>query len=51
LTDLIPFLKNLVIKKVPDVRNVLKKFRDCLIRLFMKGDANPYDTLKKYFDN
>jgi CTD small phosphatase-like protein 2 len=49
LTDLIPLLKQLVIQKVKDVRTVFKKFRDSLIRLFIKGDSNPYETLRKKF--
>jgi CTD small phosphatase-like protein 2 len=51
LFDLVPFLKGIVVKKVPDVRNVLRKIRDSLIRLYMKGDTNPFETLKKYFNN
>jgi TFIIF-interacting CTD phosphatase-like protein len=51
LIDLAPFLRGLVIKKVKDVRIIMKKFRDTMIRLFMKGDSNPYETLKKYFSD
>lgn len=47
LSDLIPLLKEIVTKNVPDVRKVLRKLRDSLIRLYIKGDQNPYETLKK----
>ncbi len=47
LIDLMPLLKEFVIKKVPDVRKTLKKFRDTMIRLYVKGDMNPYETLRK----
>jgi TFIIF-interacting CTD phosphatase-like protein len=49
LTDLIPFLKELVVRKVKDIRKIFRNFRDTLIRLFIKGDPNPYETLKKTF--
>jgi CTD small phosphatase-like protein 2 len=51
LTDLIPLLKELVIKKVPDVRKALRKIRDALIRLYIKGDTNPYETFKRSLSN
>jgi CTD small phosphatase-like protein 2 len=47
LYDLIPILREIVIKKVKDVRKVLRKLRDTLIRLYVKGDPTPLDTLKK----
>ena len=47
LNDLIPLLQELVIKKVPDVRKALRKIRDAMIRLYLKGDSNPYETFKK----
>ena len=31
---------------IKDVRNILRKFRDTLIRLYVNGDGNPLDTLK-----
>ena len=46
LYDLIPVLKEIVIKRVKDVRKILRKFRDTLIRLYVNGDGNPLDTLK-----
>jgi CTD small phosphatase-like protein 2 len=51
LIDLIPLLKDIVIKRVKDVRKTLKKFRDTMMRLFLKGDQNPYETLRKYLKN
>ena len=47
LYDLIPILREIVVKKVKDVRKVLRKLRDTLIRLYVKGDPTPLDTLKK----
>jgi len=51
LIDLMPLLKDLVIKKVSDVRKILRKFRDTMLRLYVKGDHNPYESLKKCFKN
>jgi CTD small phosphatase-like protein 2 len=51
LIDLAPLLKDIVVQKVPDVRKALRKFRDAMIRLYVKGDPNPFDTLRKYFDS
>ncbi len=48
LIDLMPLLKEFVISKVGDVRKTLRKFRDAMIRLYVKGDTNPYETLRKY---
>ena len=39
-------IKMSVIKRVKDVRKILRKFRDTLIRLYGNGDGNPLDTLK-----
>jgi len=46
-----PLLRDIVIKKVPDIRKTLRKFRDTLIRLYVKGDPNPYETLRKYLNS
>jgi len=51
LIDLIPLLRDIVLKKVPDIRKTLRKFRDTLIRLYVKGDPNPYETLRKYLNS
>ena len=51
LIDLMPLLRDIVFKKVPDIRKTLRKFRDTLIRLYVKGDPNPYETLRKYLNN
>ncbi len=51
LPDLISLLKDFVIKKVPDVRKALRKFRDTLFRLFIEGDTHPYETVRKYLDS
>jgi CTD small phosphatase-like protein 2 len=51
LIDLMPLLKEFVIKKVPDVRKTLRRFRDAMIRLYVKGDLNPYETLRKYLSS
>jgi TFIIF-interacting CTD phosphatase-like protein len=51
LTDLLPLLKDIVILKVEDVRKTLRKFRDAMIRLYVKGENNPYDSLRKYFES
>lgn len=50
LYDLIPVLKEIVIKKVKDVRKILRKFRDTLIRLYVKGDEHPLETLKQMIE-
>ncbi len=50
LPDLAVLLKDFVTKKVPDVRKALRRFRDTLFRLFVNGDQNPYETVKKYLD-
>lgn len=49
LQDLKPLLRELVLSKVKDVRKSLKKFRDGMMRLYLKGDPNPYHTLSKNF--
>jgi hypothetical protein len=46
-----PLLKEFVVKKVPDVRKTLRRFRDAMIRLYVKGDMNPYETLRKYLSS
>jgi CTD small phosphatase-like protein 2 len=51
LPDLTPLLKDFVIKKVSDVRKALRKFRDTLFRLFINGDPNPYETVRKFVDS
>ena len=50
LYDLIPVLKEIVVKKVKDVRKILRKFRDTLIRLYVKGDEHPLETLKRMIE-
>jgi CTD small phosphatase-like protein 2 len=50
LIDLMPLLKDFVVKKVPDIRKTLRKFRDTMVRLIVKGDNNPYETLRKYLN-
>lgn len=47
LIDLIPLLKEIAESKVQDVRKALRKVRDTLIRLYVQGDENPFETLKK----
>lgn len=41
-------LKEIVIKKVKDVRKALRKVRDTMMRLYVKGDNNPYNTVIQY---
>ena len=48
LYDLIPMLKEIVIKKVKDVRKALRKVRDTMMRLYVKGDNNPYNTVVQF---
>ena len=48
LFDLIPILKDIVVKKIPDVRKALRKIRDTMIRFYVKGDQNPFQTVLKY---
>ena len=48
LFDLIPILKDIVVKKVPDVRKALRKIRDTMIRFYVKGDQNPFQSVLKY---
>jgi len=48
LFDLIPILKDIVEKKIPDVRRALRKIRDTMIRFYVKGDKNPFETVLKY---
>jgi hypothetical protein len=38
-------LKEIVIKKVKDVRKALRKVRDTMMRLYVKGDNTPYNTV------
>ena len=51
LNDLIPILKEIVIKNVIDVRKALRKVRDTMIRFYVKGDSNPYNTVISYINN
>ncbi|CAG9321761.1 unnamed protein product [Blepharisma stoltei] len=46
LYELIPLLKEIVIKKVPDVRVALRIFRDQVLRQFLKGISKPHLNLK-----
>ena len=48
LYNLIPVLKEIVIKKIKDVRKALRKIRDTMIRLYVKGDSTPYSTVLQY---
>jgi CTD small phosphatase-like protein 2 len=48
LFDLIPILREIVVKKVKDVRKALRKVRDTMMRLYVKGDNNPYNTVIQY---
>ena len=48
LFELIPILKDIVIKKIPDVRKALRKIRDAMIRFYVKGDPNPFQTVLQY---
>ena len=48
LYDLIPMLKEIVIKKVKDVRKALRKVRDTMMRLYVKGDNTPYNTVVQF---
>ena len=48
LFNLIPVLKEIVIKKIPDVRKALRKVRDTMIRFYVKGDISPYCTVVQY---
>ena len=46
LFELIPILKEISVKKVKDVRILLRRFRDKIIQLHIQGDKNPLGTLK-----
>ena len=46
LYELIPILKEISVKKVKDVRVILRRFRDKIIQLHIQGDINPLATLK-----
>ena len=48
LFNLIPVLKEIVVKKIKDVRKALRKIRDTMIRLYVRGDNNPYSTVLQY---
>ena len=48
LYDLIPVLKEIAVKKVNDVRKALRKIRDTMIRFYVKGDSNPYNTVLSF---
>jgi CTD small phosphatase-like protein 2 len=51
LNNLIPILKEIAIKNVIDVRKALRKVRDTMIRFYVKGDSNPYNTVISYINN
>ena len=48
LFKLIPVLKEIVIKKIPDVRKALRNVRDTMIRFYVHGDIYPYSTVLQY---
>ena len=48
LYNLIPVLKEIVVKKIKDVRKALRKIRDTMIRLYVRGDSTPYSTVLQY---
>ena len=48
LFKLIPVLKEIVIKKIPDVRKALRNVRDTMIRFYVHGDIYPYSTVVQY---
>ena len=41
LSELAPLLKQIVKKKVPDVRDALRKFKDQMLEQIAKGVTNP----------
>ena len=45
LLELAPLLKQIVNKKVPDVRDALRKFRDQMLDQISKGVTNPQLSL------
>ena len=47
LIDLIEILKNIVYLNVSDVKPILIRIKDILIRQYLKGDKNCYKTLLK----
>lgn len=47
LIDLLELLKNFVYLNVPDIRPILVRLKDILIRQYLKGDKNCYKTLLK----
>ncbi len=48
LFNLIPILKEIVVKKIKDVRKALRKIRDTMIRFYVNGDNQPFNTVLKY---
>ena len=48
LYDLLPFLKDIVVKNIKDVRKALRKIRDTMIRFYIKGDNCPFNTVLKF---
>lgn len=51
LIDLLPLLKEIAKKRVLDVRKALRKIRDAMIRLYIKGDNCPYNTILSFISN
>ena len=45
LSELAPLLKQIVKKKVPDVRDALRRFRDQMLEQISKGVTNPQLSL------
>ena len=45
LFELIPVLKSIVVNKQKDVRKTLRKMRDSMIRFYINGDKQPFNTL------
>lgn len=51
LIDLLPLIKEIAKKRVSDVRKALRKIRDTMIRLYIKGDNSPYNTIISSISN
>ena len=51
LNDLAPILREIAVKNVADVRKALRKVRDTMIRFYVRGDSNPYNTVLSYINN
>jgi hypothetical protein len=49
LLDLGGLLRDIAMSGVKDIRKTLRRFRDTMMRLYSKGDQDPYETLRKLF--